>query len=119
MLFTMLVFTACVSFTGGSSGFPTGRFVHEQFDWYVFEFDEDGTFRYFFINLEVPLMQGKYGVNGDLYTQMTDDHPETVKVPVTYFWTFNGKELTFKLWGNDVNPGRKMAYNNQTFIKVE
>ena len=119
MLFTMLVFTACVSSTGGTSGFPTGRFINEQFDWHVFEFDEDGTYRYFVNNLEVPLFSGKYGVNGDLYTEMTNDHPESSKVPVTYFWTFNGKELTFKLRGKDVDAGRKMMYNNQTFIKVE
>jgi hypothetical protein len=119
MLFTMLVFTACVSSTSGRSGFPTGRFVHEQFDWYVFEFDEDGAYRYFMNNLEVPLFSGKYGVNGDLYTEMTNDHPENPKVPVTYFWTFDGKNLMFELWGKDVNFKRKRVYDNQTYVNVE
>ncbi len=119
LLVTTLMVSACVSSAGGMSKFPTGRFVHEQFDWYVFEFDEDGTYRFFWESSGVSSYSGKYAINGNLYTEMTHDSPEAPKIPVTYFWTFDGKNLTFELWGEDVNSARKRDYDHQTFIKSE
>lgn len=115
---TMLVVTACTS-GGDKTEFPTGRFVHEQFDSHVFEFDEDGTWRYFEGNLEAPSVQGKYGVNGNLYTEMTHDYAPSAKIPVTYTWIYEGQKLTFHLWGEDVHVHRKGCYDGQTYIKVE
>jgi hypothetical protein len=40
---------------GGASGFPTGRFVHENLDW-AFDFDEDGTWRIFVGDMTAPAL---------------------------------------------------------------
>ena len=113
-----LVVAACTS-DGETSRFPTGRFVHEHFTNKIFEFDEDGLYRYFEGNLAVPAVQGKYGINGNLYTEMTHDYEPSAKIPVTYTWTYNDQKLTFQLWGEDVHAHRKGCYDNQTYIKVE
>ena len=97
--------------------FPTGRFVDEAAN-RAFEFDEDGTWRYFEGNMSVPGVSGKYATNGNLYTEMTHDYPDR-KVPATYTWTYDGQKLTFHLWGEDVLPHRKGCYDGQTYIKVE
>ncbi len=61
----------------------------------------------------------KYGVNGNLYSEMTFPHPGVGrKVPVTYFWTYDGNSLTFQLWGVDLRPDRKRVIDGKTFIFV-
>lgn len=96
--------------------FPTGRFINEKYKLKAFEFDEDGTWRYYEGNLEKPSVSGKYGINGDLYTEMTHDYPGYPKVPVTYSWTYDGKKLTFHLWGEDVIEHRQGCYDEQTYV---
>jgi hypothetical protein len=115
-----LVVAACTS-DGDTTGFPTGRFVHEHLPGEIFEFDEDGTYRYYWSAdySGEPTVQGKYGVNGNLYTEMTHDYPTSPKIPATYTWTYDGQKLTFHLWGKDVNAHRKSVYDGQTYIKVE
>jgi len=101
--------------TDGSE-FPTGRFIHEEDSSRAFEFDEDGAWRYYEGDLQSPQFSGKYTINGMLYTEMTNDYPTTPKVPVTYYWTFDGKHLSFNLWGEDANSQRKGIYDDQTYI---
>ncbi len=101
------------------SNFPTGRFVREDNDKKVFEFDEDGTWRYYEYNLTAPLVSGKYGITGDLYTEMTHNYSPDRKIPATYTWTYDGQKLTFQLVGEDILSHRKTCYDGVTYIKDE
>jgi hypothetical protein len=101
-----------------ASDFPTGRFIHKDGD-KAREFDEDGTWRYYEGDLEVPQISGKYAISGEFYTEMTHDYPESPLIPATYSWAFDGKNLSFTLWGEDDNTHRKSAYDGQTYILVE
>ncbi len=114
----MLVVAACSS-GADTIKFPNGRFVHEQFDSQIFEFNEDGTWRYFDGNLEEPSIQGKYDFYGKLYTKLTHDYAPSLKIYTRYTWTYDGQKLTFHLWGEDVIDHRKGIYDGQTYIKVE
>jgi hypothetical protein len=114
---TTLVVAACVS-GGNTTGFPTGRSVREEPSFYAFEFDKDGTWRFFAYDGAVPTASGKYATSGNPYTEMTHD-TSSPKIPVTYFWEYDGKNLTFRLWGEDVIPARKSAYDGQTYTKAE
>lgn len=98
--------------------FPTGRFVNED-GIRTFEFDEDGTWRFFDEDPEHPTRSGKYVSNGDLYTEMTHDDQDDLQIPATYIWTYDGQKLTFDLWGEEVNEERESIYNQQTYIRVE
>ena len=98
--------------------FPTGKFVNEEVNWAV-EFDEDGTWRGFVGDTEQPVISGRYAAAGKYWTEMTHDYPTSPKVPATYYWTYDGKNLTFRLWGEDVNSHRKDVYDGQTYIKSE
>jgi len=107
------------STTRGADEFPTGRFLHENRYRWAFEFDADGTWRGYQGDVSFPCISGKYGVTGNLYTEMTHDYPGSAKIPATYFWTFDGRKLTFQLWGEDANAHRKSVYHGQTYIWVE
>ena len=113
-----LILGGCVNSAGDRSGFPTGRFVDEV-GYRAFEFDEDGMWRYFEGNLEVPSVQGRYGTSGNYYTEMTHDAFGYQKIPVTYTWTYGGQKLTFQLYGEDVLSHRKTCYDGQTYVKSE
>ena len=100
------------------SEFPTGRFIHEDGS-RAREFDEDGSWRYYEGDLEVPQNSGRYAISGEYYTEMIHDYPGSPLIPATYYWTFDGKNLSFTLWGEDVNDHRKNAYDGQTYILLE
>jgi len=106
-----------LSFIEGTE-FPTGRFVHEDAN-RAFEFDEDGTWRYFEGNMKVPAVSGKFETNGNLYTEMTHDYPGYPSIPATYFWAYDGENLTFQLYGEDVLSHRRSCYDGQTYIKSD
>jgi hypothetical protein len=100
---------------GEASGFPTGTFVAGGES---VEFNEDGTCRWFATNggWELPC---KYAVNGDLYTETWFDWPgygPEGHFPATYYWTFDGANLAFELWGHDANSSRRASYA-QTLVK--
>ena len=123
---TTLVVVACTSrgdtssiSCGETTEFPTGRFVREHNDNYVFEFDEDGTYNYSESDLPEDSVRGIYGKTCNLYTEMTHDSPGDRNIPVTYTWTYDGQKLTFHLWGEDLIPHRKGVYDGQTYIKVK
>jgi hypothetical protein len=64
-----VVVTATPAGPKGSREFPTGRFVHEHLEGEIFEFYEDGTYRYYWSadHSGEPTVQGKYGI-GDFYS---------------------------------------------------
>jgi hypothetical protein len=85
----------------------------------AFEFDEDGTWHYFEYNMKVPAVSGKYATNGNLYTEMTQDYSGDSSIPVTYYWAYDGKSLTFQLQGEDLIWHRRTCYDGQTYFKSE
>ena len=98
--------------------FPTGRFLRED-KAEAFEWDEDGTYSWFMDNSSIPGLNGRYGISGNYYTEMTHNYAASPKIPATYKWTFDGERLTFELWGRDMISSRQATYDGQTFIKVE
>lgn len=108
-----------------SHEFPTGRFVRED-GGRTFDFFEDGTWRIFYANLpesspnDVPDVGGRYGVSGNLFTEMSHDYGGYPQLPVTYTWTYDGENLTFELFStSDALSTRQMCYDGWTYIKVE
>ncbi len=99
--------------------FPTGRFINEDGLW-AFNFNADGTWRFFEENLEEPVRSGKYVTSArNFYMEMTHDDPDLPQVPVTYIWTYDGQKLTFELWKEDVIEHRKDTYDGQTYTRVD
>jgi hypothetical protein len=100
-----------------TSDFPTGTFVSTSTTEAV-EFNEDGMCRWFSDEQgwEVPC---KYAVNGDLYTEMTFEYPGSPQVPATYYWSYDGENLTFELWGQDPNQSRLESYTGQVLVKSD
>jgi len=99
--------------------FPTGRFVASD-NRFALEFDEDGSWRgyngsgdSFFL-----IIRGKYAINDNLYTEMTHTG-NTEKIPATYYWEYDGEQLSFELWGEDNNRYRKSVYDQITYVKAE
>jgi hypothetical protein len=97
--------------------FPTGRFTHQDELW-AFEFDEDGTWRFFEQDLGEPVRSGRYATSGEYYTEMTHDDPDLPKVPATYFWAYDGQKLSFKVWKEEVIEQRQAVYDDQTYTRV-
>ena len=98
--------------------FPTGFFVHEsQISW-AFQFNEDGTWVYFYGNLEVPEVEGTYSIDGSLYTETSVSDP-TCPFPASYTWSYDGERLAFALSGRDECVPRRNAYDGQTYILSE
>lgn len=115
----IMILAACTS-SGDTSEFPTGRFVHKasQPVW-AFEFDEDGTWRGYERDSEIISVSGKYATNGNLYTEMTHDWSNNPKIPATYFWTYDGENLTFELWGEEMLPPNLQLIYEKTYIRSE
>ena len=104
----------------GGTEFPTGKFVNEEVNW-ALEFDEDGTWRGC-LATGGACGSGKYATSGDLWTEMTHDfHARygSPEIPATYYWTYDGKNLTFRLWGKDMIPSRQEALDGITYTKSE
>jgi hypothetical protein len=99
--------------------FPTGKFELDGSSFYALEFLEDGTWRGYDTSWVVCSGSGKYVTNGNLWTEMTHDYPTSPKVPATYYWTYDGKNLTFQLWGEDVNAYRKALFDGKTYTKAD
>jgi len=98
--------------------FPTGTFVAKENRGLTVAFNEDGTCRWRHAR-ETWVVPCTYGVNGNLYTEMTFDYPGGVQTPATYYWDFDGEHLTFELWGEDLRPHRQWGYADHTHILVE
>ena len=127
LLLGVLILTGCgadcdtaVTASDKANQFPTGRFINNDMIYTrMFEFNPDGTWHYYEGNLEKPAVSGRYGISGNYYTEMTHDYPGVNQIPATYTWTFDGKELTFHLWGEDVESHRQSCYDGQTYILEE
>ena len=81
-----------------------------------FEFNEDGTWAYFFRNLEVAAVEGRYSVDGNLYTEESSTYVGC-PYPGTYSWTLVGQRLTFAVSGEDECGVRVSSYS-QTFVRA-
>ena len=100
------------------AAFPTGIFVSTVRPDRWIELHEDGVGRTVQAD---DLMEVKYtyATHGNLWTDMhTDDLYGERRVPATYFWDFDGEQLTFELWGEDVVAGRKAVMENSTWTLV-
>ncbi len=90
--------------------FPTGIFKRTST---TIEFHKDGTCLWSSLTgWEVPC---KYGVNGNLYSEMTFEYGDGPQVPVTYYWTFDGEKLTFRLMGVDLRDHRRAVTNGKSY----
>jgi hypothetical protein len=92
------------------SAFPTGTFVADE-DGLTLEFRADGTCQ----RSGVPCT---FGVSGDLYSEMTFEDASGPQVPATYYWDFDGENLSFDLTGEDPRPSRYESYANHTYRAV-
>jgi polyhydroxybutyrate depolymerase len=103
--------------------FPTGTFVLDGSRYYAMELKDDGTWNAYESEGATPAASGKYVTHGYLYTEMTHNYPDARQVPVTYNWTYDGRNLTFELEGyidfEDVIPERKALFDGQTYIKTD
>ncbi len=96
----LLLLASCASPSPATTlEFPTGKFVNEDIH-RAFQFNEDGTWDFFYINLEVPALNGTYSVDGDLYTDTSSNYAPCPD-PATYTWTYDGDNLTFQLFDDD------------------
>jgi len=111
MLLLMMV-AACGS---GNSGFPTGKFIKAGTAEYGLAFNKDGTFSVF--DGDTTFVTGTYSVNGDTFTETSNNGG--CKTNVSFKYTFDGKNLTFKYVGDPADDadctGRNADFNNVTY----
>jgi hypothetical protein len=103
-----------------SPEFPAGRYFHEHSGgvFCVWQFNEDGTYAYFWmtpavdVNGRTPYIAGTYSIEGNLYTETSTTSTSTYlcESSATYAWTFDGKTLTFQVVGEDECPDRQRTY---------
>jgi hypothetical protein len=102
-----------------SPEFPTGSFFHQHADgtYCVFEFNEDGTYAFYWLALSVdvsgrePYLVGTYTVDGYLLTDTTTDISGSCP-PAPYTWTYDGKTLAFQAVGEDPCSDRQRTYES-------
>lgn len=89
--------------------FPTGRFVSVKDGALSHQFNDDGT--YAFLVGEVPVVEGTYRTEGDLYIEVSNNEtdPQCQGHP-TYKWSFDGSTLTFSPTSEDTCRGRREAF---------
>jgi hypothetical protein len=99
--------------------FLTGTFFHKHADatFCVFEFNEDGTWAFFWkvpsvdVSSRQPYLRGTYSVAGNLYTE-TSISGADCPWPATYAWTFDGQTLAFQVVGEDRCGDRQQTYES-------
>jgi hypothetical protein len=114
--------SACAGGTGHE--FPTGRFLDVADDAVAWEVYDDGTYYYFFENLQVPEVAGLVTVAGDRITfgggreRELRSNPSCrfPTPPATYEWSFDGEALTLDLVGEDSCAARREAMDGHTFV---
>lgn len=103
-----------------SPEFPTGSFYHKHSSggtYCVFQFNEDGTFSYYWMisSLDLsssrPYETGTYSIDGNLYT-VTSTDLTYCPPPATYTWTYDGQTLTFQVMGEDTCSDRQRTYES-------
>jgi hypothetical protein len=114
-----LVLAACGGPRQGS--FPTGKFIKSGTTDYGFNFNPDGTFSVF--DAETILVNGTYKVEGNVFTETSNDGNCRTNVSFTY--AFDGKNLTFNYVGDPNEDaacgfgGRRADFDNVTYILSE
>lgn len=111
-LFSLLVLLSLAACSGSSSSkFPTGKFVNASDSSKEVEYNADNTWAYYMGGLMSA--KGTYQVDGNLWIEQgTSECPSTG----TYEWTYDGKNLSFKLSGVDSCAPRVEATDGQTFV---
>jgi hypothetical protein len=108
-----------------SPEFPIGTFYHKhnfQFPSYcVWQFYEDGTYKYYYevSSLDVSGIEnyttGTYHIDGNLYTDTATNWSECPWL-ATYTWTYDGRNLTFQVVGEDKCSNRQRSYESDLFF---
>lgn len=97
------------------SDFPVGKFVKAGTTNYGLTFNSDGTFSVF--DGDNIFVHGTYKAEGNVFTETSNDGG--CKTNVSFTYTFDGTNLTFKYAGNpdeDVGcSGRHTDFNNVTY----
>jgi hypothetical protein len=98
--------------------FPTGTFVSMENPEKALELHQDGSGRSFRPGRSEARFT--YGVTGDLYSEMTSSVlTGDPRVPATYHWHWDGAQLTFEVWGEDLMSTRRFTYAENTWVLVE
>ena len=88
--------------------FPAGTFVSEE-DGRTLEFREDGTC----VRAGTPCT---YTISERYFAEMTfEDDTPGLRMPATYFWQFDGEELTFEQRNDDQRLDRKETYLDHVY----
>ena len=91
------------------SSFPTGKFVSVKDAALAHQFNKDGTFA--FLIGEIPVVEGTYRTEGDLYIELTNNDSEpTCQEHPTYRWQFDGEKLSFSPVTEDTCRGRRESF---------
>jgi len=96
-----------------ASKFPTGKFVSVKDKTVAYQFNEDGTSAFYFLNPE-PVVEGPYTIVGDLITVSPPANETNPKcqAPATYKWSFDGEKLTFAPVSEDTCKGRRDSFGD-------
>jgi hypothetical protein len=97
-----------------TGNFPIGKFVSVHDKAVAYQFNNDGSFEFYFVSKD-PVLVGVYSVRENQVTMI--DPQETnpdCKVAVPYQWSFDGNNLTFAPSGDDPCTGRRDA-NSDTY----
>ena len=107
--------------------FPTGTFFHEHAGplagtYCVFQFNEDGTYAYYYlvdrvdVSGKTPLFSGTYVIDRNLYTEtsatMSSAAYPPCDFPGPYAWTYDGEILEFQVVGEDPCSERLRTYES-------
>lgn len=112
-----LLLAACGSTSSGEANFPTGKFIKVGNPNHWLNFNADGTFAV--IEGQTTLVRGTYSVDGDTYTEESNDAGCT-DVPKSFKYTFDGTNLTFNYIDNPEEDtcgggGRRADFDNVTY----
>jgi len=115
LLLLSVMAAACAS--SGNPGFPAGKFVRADNNNHGLIFNKDGTFSAF--EGGATLVNGKYSVQGDTFTDESNDQ----NCPrMSFKYKFDGTNLTFNYVGkpaDDPCDGRRGDFNNVTFVAAK
>jgi hypothetical protein len=109
----VLLLPACGS--AEAADFPTGKFIKSGETDYGLKFNSDNTFAVF--QGETTYVTGTYKVNGDVFTETSNDGG--CDTNVSFHYTFEGSKLTFSYVGDPQKDasctGRHADFNNVTY----